>query len=1093
MEGFKLFARIAKVDAAHRLVHGTAASEAEDKTGERFDYESSAPEFKKWSAEIEKGSGGKSRGNVRVMHQPIVAGVLTDLSCNDATKTIDITAKILDDDVWKMVEAGAYTGFSIGGRYAKRWADPNDPRVHRYTAIPTEISIVDNPCNPDAFFQMIKAEGDEERRRFNPGVKPEAALRQARGEPSAPHTRDGVRQRWIAEDGSEHVMKAAALARNIALAAEKAQKAMDAALKVGLQPAGSTRGGDASIGPQHAPSGYASDSPAVLNPRVTCGEGDKPYGNVEYADDGMRSDGKRRYPIDTEEHIRAAWCVAADTILVTNPAGPCEIATISEGANVLAFHGQLEELEKIGRNGQCYVYRRLLGGIDKGRVVAKVASGIKPLFEVRTRTKRLKATADHRLLVLSDGDVKWKKVGELTTDDRCLTVRSLPLHVEPQTHDLRLMRLFGYFVGDGCLGYHKTAKGETPDSLWFVSANEAEANRYGEIIRDLWPDVAVKYAHPRPNDVVLRVHSVKLAEQFVQFGRGAHNKTVPEFVFKASREAITEFLEGYIEADGYEDKNGVVIGSCNKKLLEQCKILALMIGWRPANILSGKQISFGKETTAHRLFIVRNAERFKGAGGGKNRRGERLLLGNDELMFEKVRSVVPLPAAPTFDVEIEGAHNFIANGFVTHNSYINKPKNQKPYSADQLDKIKARIIAAWKDKIDKDGPPAAEDEKKAAAAAMHKHLCDVGGIAYMILELRRLKQRLETEAAIENDDSPQPQKVQALIEELCHVLEVLVAEEAQEVIDGDEAPDFYLQPMCLVLPAGALKKRLMERLARLGVRHSRENRAHLDLAHHAVKMGRAMPGMSKADDAHCEEAMKCMKAAGADDIHRAIVTEPFVTPPDGGSSAAETDPSTSSGRRGGHVALLSTAHHLLGKVMANGRHSAETMKCLNEACEHLKAAGAEDAHQGAIMGNPAKASGAAPGLYGDGPAEPSPGVAKLEADFAALTQTVGALAERVEKGAEALQKLAAERDELKTRLAKVEAEPLPPKAVKLPPGITAVDKAAAGPSTSSGLAPGDLAAELQKLSPEEIQLLLIKAARRNPMRPVFAGPPQNSK
>src|ERR1700751_3337896 len=36
-------------------------------------------------------------------------------------------------------------------------------------------------------------------------------------------------------------------------------------------------------------------------------DGDKPYGDVEYADPGYQSDGKKRYPIDTAAHIRAAW------------------------------------------------------------------------------------------------------------------------------------------------------------------------------------------------------------------------------------------------------------------------------------------------------------------------------------------------------------------------------------------------------------------------------------------------------------------------------------------------------------------------------------------------------------------------------------------------------------------------------------------------------------------------------------------------------------------------------------------------------------------------------------------------------------------
>jgi hypothetical protein len=36
-------------------------------------------------------------------------------------------------------------------------------------------------------------------------------------------------------------------------------------------------------------------------------DGKPKYGDVEYADPGLQEDKKKRYPIDTEEHIRAAW------------------------------------------------------------------------------------------------------------------------------------------------------------------------------------------------------------------------------------------------------------------------------------------------------------------------------------------------------------------------------------------------------------------------------------------------------------------------------------------------------------------------------------------------------------------------------------------------------------------------------------------------------------------------------------------------------------------------------------------------------------------------------------------------------------------
>src|SRR5438132_5285219 len=33
----------------------------------------------------------------------------------------------------------------------------------------------------------------------------------------------------------------------------------------------------------------------------------KPYGDVAYADPGYQKDGKKRYPLDSEEHCHAAW------------------------------------------------------------------------------------------------------------------------------------------------------------------------------------------------------------------------------------------------------------------------------------------------------------------------------------------------------------------------------------------------------------------------------------------------------------------------------------------------------------------------------------------------------------------------------------------------------------------------------------------------------------------------------------------------------------------------------------------------------------------------------------------------------------------
>jgi hypothetical protein len=163
-----VFARITKVDETTRTVTGRAAQEVLDRDNELFDYDSSVPYFKAWSAEIYADTDGKSMGNVRSMHGNIAAGKVTAMDFNPAEKAIDISAKIIDDNEWEKVLEGVHTGFSIGGRYAKKWGEiMNGKMVTKYTAVPNEISIVDRPCIPTAkFFSVHKRDGTIEKRAF---------------------------------------------------------------------------------------------------------------------------------------------------------------------------------------------------------------------------------------------------------------------------------------------------------------------------------------------------------------------------------------------------------------------------------------------------------------------------------------------------------------------------------------------------------------------------------------------------------------------------------------------------------------------------------------------------------------------------------------------------------------------------------------------------------------------------------------------------------------------------------------------------------------------------------------------------------------
>lgn len=157
-----LFATLTKVDEAKRLVFARAAQEVVDKSDEIMDYESSKPYFKKWSDEVAADTDGKSLGNVRAMHGKIAAGKLVQIDFNDTEKAIDVCAYISDDQEFRKCCDGTYTGLSIGGAYVgeRKVEKIGDKEVRRYTAHPSEISLVDRPCIPTAkFFQVQKADG----------------------------------------------------------------------------------------------------------------------------------------------------------------------------------------------------------------------------------------------------------------------------------------------------------------------------------------------------------------------------------------------------------------------------------------------------------------------------------------------------------------------------------------------------------------------------------------------------------------------------------------------------------------------------------------------------------------------------------------------------------------------------------------------------------------------------------------------------------------------------------------------------------------------------------------------------------------------
>lgn len=204
------FMQLTKVNVALSQISGVFTAEVVDKSGEVADYETTKKAFEKWSADIKKTSGGKSLGNIRKMHQKEVCGKVIEIVYDDVNKvisgTVEVNAQTIDE-----ADKGYLNGFSIGGAYAKVWDCPVFKGSKRFTPVLAEISVVDNPCVPDATFEAIKdmefavinKEGATEMRKFAPRPADQAEL-----------DLEQVTEVFKAADGSIHDTKEAALAAN---------------------------------------------------------------------------------------------------------------------------------------------------------------------------------------------------------------------------------------------------------------------------------------------------------------------------------------------------------------------------------------------------------------------------------------------------------------------------------------------------------------------------------------------------------------------------------------------------------------------------------------------------------------------------------------------------------------------------------------------------------------------------------------------------------------------------------------------------------------------------------------------------------------
>jgi stage V sporulation protein R len=229
-----------------------------------------------------------------------------------------------------------------------------------------------------------------------------------------------------------------------------------------------------------------------------------------------------------------------------------------------------------------------------------------------------------------------------------------------------LAQLLGYFVGDGNV---------TKSGINLTCGDGGYAERLKALAEcTLGVPATLRADHTATgNRWRLEVHSRELPCLLESLGidlsAKAPSKTVPQAILSSPRPMVKSFLTGYFDADGYAGSAGVVLSTASEEMARTVQLLLLNFG-----ILSSRRKQ-GDGCTQIQMRGASAARFHREIGFDLDRKWDALdayvrshrWFKREELTDEIVS--VEASQNDVYDITVDVAHAYVANGFVNHNSF----------------------------------------------------------------------------------------------------------------------------------------------------------------------------------------------------------------------------------------------------------------------------------------------------------------------------------------------------------------------------------------------------------------------------------------
>jgi len=340
------------------------------------------------------------------------------------------------------------------------------------------------------------------------------------------------------------------------------------------------------------------------------------------------------------------------------------------------------------------------GSYAPTKVLHKQYNAVVKTLEIKTPTRTIRASYNHPFLVAvktKDGkrgpaktsssiwELQWRRADKLRKDDFVVIARTIPSGLFSEASEEypseSLCGLVGLFLGDGAY-CKQTSHGKPTGRQQTIRISTPEGDKAREICIRWMSDVS----HNKVSPDKMRVSTCdsKLANWFYNnvTDKTATEKQIPLWCYALPVHLKEKVIEGLLLTDGYFNTTTGGEGtwyfrSSSYELARGLRYLAWSCGWRVSNLSFQKQRNPFLEKNSGRGKVICDCwtVTLRKPTGAKFEhdykwdfpRGLNRIELPDHLALDRIKSINEHEAEDTWDIETE-CHNFVAEGFVTHNT-----------------------------------------------------------------------------------------------------------------------------------------------------------------------------------------------------------------------------------------------------------------------------------------------------------------------------------------------------------------------------------------------------------------------------------------